>query len=208
MFGWDDAAMIGLSLLGPMLGGGGKQLDAGAINSKYMGMRPEGWLTTEDMQQSERFRSRGTASMAAAYGDERARAIGRAAATRKSSASVDRNQARLADMQAAKVADVGLGAEEQLYRTKMGREAEMNDRIKTAWGAELGAAGRNFSAGQERDASMWNSILELAPGVIDSFKAGSVKPTAARPSISARPDSGGVWGQTTSIRSRRTPGPM
>ena len=62
MFGWADAAMIGLSLLGPMLGGGGKQVDAGAINSKYMGMRPEGWLTTEDMQQAERFRSRGTAS--------------------------------------------------------------------------------------------------------------------------------------------------
>jgi hypothetical protein len=117
------------------------------------------------------------------------------------------------------VADIGAAAESQLYQTKMGREADSASRNRYAWGSELGAASQNFSAnqnnylsemgwargdeavGREQDASLWNSILEMAPGVIDSFKAGSVKPGAvATPSPSApssRYDAGGDWGQST-----------
>ena len=212
-----------IGAIGGALFGGGKKkqqnaarpsrpaaLDVTGINSRYSSLRPEGWLTGQDYAESERRRGRGTASVAASYGDERARAIGRAASTKKSSASVDRNQARLADSQAAQIADIGSAAEGQLYQTRMGREADSANRNRYAWGSELGAASQNFAAnqanyvsemgwargdealGREADAGMWNSILEAAPAVIDSFKKSTADSTTTATAAVAtpRPDTG------------------
>jgi hypothetical protein len=202
MFGWDDAAMIALPIITGAMAGKSKKLDVSGINNKFLNMRPEGWLNEQDFASAERFRNRGRATMAGAYGDERSRAIGRSASRRGGSGALDRNLARLTDMEASKAADINAGAEDQLYRTRMGREGMQNAKINQAWGSELGAARTNFDAGQAQDANFWNSILEAAPAVMDTFSKSRMPKIGAGSSSAggyptARPDSGSGWGQGT-----------
>lgn len=161
--GWIVPTLTAASLASRIFRKRGKKPNVGKINAKFMGMRPGGYLTPEDVQQAERLRASGTRSAErsgqltriALQRSLRARGVGGAAAAALETTVGDqvasgRERAfeRSADYEHGRFVD-NLGFERQ--------------KLFTAWGGELGAANREIAQREASDAEFWNSMLDAIP---------------------------------------------
>lgn len=144
--------------------------DPGAINAKWMNWRPEAYTTDADVAASERGMARTgeiagarfTAARAAAQNRMRARGLGMSPA-----AEYGQNEITRAEGDAA----LGIGRQgaDQLYRAGQSNLGFERQKGMTAWGAELGAAAKNFAGEQARQASFWNSMLPFVGNAVSWF---------------------------------------
>lgn len=157
------------------------------INDRFLGMRPGGYLSPEDIAQINQQRARGTASARRSGELGRESAYRQAAARHLSGASAaalltDAGQAEARGRESAV-----LGAND-LASSLFGQNRDFErEKIMKAWGGELSAAAGDAANSAAEEAGTWNSILGAIPAIADAWGGvptstiPSVVPTAAAP---------------------------
>lgn len=161
------AAMTAVSTLGALRKQ--KRPNVGRINSRYLAMRPEGYMTPGDEAMVERERARGVGSARrsgalardAASLQVRARGLSGASAA---SLITNANNTEAAGRESAYLAASGLA--DRLFTGNRDFERE---KMFKAWGGELGDAARGAELASQREAGTWNSILGAAPMIADMW---------------------------------------
>lgn len=159
------------------------------INDRYMGIRPEGYLTNADQGLIEATRARGTRAARATGALARAAAGTQARARGLSGASAaalltDAGQAEARGRESAFLAASDLGG--SLYGNNRDFERE---KLFKAWGSELGAAAGDAAQSAQQEAGLWNSIIGAAPIVASAWGGVPTAPAGVTPAAVAAPAS-------------------
>lgn len=155
-----------------------KRANIGAINNRYMAMRPEGYLTDADKMQVARTAAAGGAAAARGgelgRGNARQQAVARGLSGASAAALIGRaDQQEAANREAA--AGVAQGQELSLQGNNRDFERE---KMMTGWGNEVGNARFQNSQADAKESTFWNSVLESAPLIANAF-APTASPTGA-----------------------------
>ncbi len=162
--GWALAGKLALGAL-PMLFKG-KKPDHGRVIREFLGARPEGYLSGEDVAFGERERSRGSESIGQGLAEARAMAARRAAARGIVGPAAEQS---ISDIeQGGAVARTGLSRNisDLLARIREGNKGWERQKLTTAFGAQIGEQNRLAS----QQSTFWNSQLQNLPLL---FGAGS-----------------------------------
>lgn len=172
--GLGTVAKIATTALPFLMPHGASHINVGAINRKYMGMQPTGYLTPADYAEADRGLSRGMDVLGGRMRSAKARAITTAAQRGYLSSPASEYLGRSVDQQEA---DAALGLqnrrEDWLSGVRRGREGFEGSKIMTAWQNELGGALHNQAADQAERAGFWNSMIGMAGPAMDWFSQGS-----------------------------------
>lgn len=157
------AVTTAVSALGAIRSGKQKRPNIGRINSRYMAMRPEGYLTGADerMVAGERARGVGSARRSGALARDAATLQARARGLSGASAAsllTSAGNTEAAGRESAYLAASGLA--DRLYSGNRDFERE---KMFKGWGAELGDAQQQAELAAKRESGMWNSIIGTAP---------------------------------------------
>lgn len=186
------AAIAGGAALVNAFGGRGRRGAIGrsvrGINSRYLPMRAEGYTTANDIADAARLRESRAKSIGAfgsdALGQSRARFAARGA---YGSPALERSAARIGQQQGGMLENAALAGEGLISDRYAGREGFERDKILRAWGAEVGAAGGDFSREQAQQSAFWNSINEYA-GAVGPMLAGTPSPTVPTNALASAAD--------------------
>lgn len=141
----------------------------GEINNRYRGENPSGIVTAEDKAQAERTRAIGNRS-AARSAELGHQSVYRAAAARGlSGASAAALDSEVMAQEARDREANGLGAANQEYADYASSRGFGREKLMTAWGNDVGAAGVGAQQANAQNATMWNSILESIPGIASAW---------------------------------------
>lgn len=148
-----------------------KKVKVNKINEKYMGMRPGGELSFQDIEQAGRIRAGGTRSAARSAQLARtsmrrqviARGLGGASA-----AALDEGAGMIEAAGRERAFEDAAGYESARRIDNQNFERQ---KIMTAWGAELGDAARTAAREDARQSEFWNSVLEAGPLLESSIGA-------------------------------------
>ena len=139
----------------------------GAINSKYMGMSPAGYLSPEDLAFGGLQQSRGNEAVGAAAGQYRQRAF-RNLAARGISGPADAQVAADAGQSEA-LGRVGVARNvSDLLNSRFNRNQDFErEKMFKAWGLDAGQAVQNEALNRAGQSEFWNSQMEFLPRLLE-----------------------------------------
>lgn len=155
-----------------------------ALADRYLGMRPEGYVTAADKAASERTRSRLAGAAGEAAKGRRthsmrrlvARGLGGSPAAEAAMLKIDQDEA-LARQGA------GESAAAQEYDAYSGNRRYMQDMVGRAFGVEAGGIAQDQARDDARQATFYNSLLETAPFLAAYFGQSAAQPYGANSGI-------------------------
>lgn len=182
------AISTGASIYGALRASrGGRRVDVNRINSKYMGMRPEGYTSAADENQLRLQLATGTRQA------ERGGVLGNMAVDRQirsrklSGASAAALHTRIAQQTAMGRESAAEGVARTrygMYNNNLGFE---RNKMFKSWGAEIGQAQADNARLDSQNATMWNSIIESAPAIARMWRGNGVPQTSISPNPGVNP---------------------
>lgn len=176
-----------------------KPPDINAIIRRYLAARPGGYTTEEDRIAAELTRSRGTRA-AEEFGrhsrEQAARDLQRRGILMSPAATA--TTTRIGQVEAGGRERAAEAASAQLYDAFGANRAFEQNKLMSAFGSEIGKAQADQYRGDAREATFWNSILDVVGNVAPLFN-----PTAAQPAYTGT--SAATYDPTGGRPNRRDP---
>ena len=154
-----------------------------AINQRYMGMRPEGYISPEDQRFSDQLLNKGN-QLAGAQASEATRGLERRATPFGYSPGARERAIGLINQQkVGQLENAKFGADSALYGAFNSNKNFERQKMMTGWGAELGNARDVQSRRDLQNSTFWNSAMEYIPNALKLFGGGdmSAAPTDLGP---------------------------
>lgn len=156
-------------------GGGGKGLDWNSLSAYSDSLKPQGYLTPEDLGAAASTRGRLRRGVSASAGTLRADAMRRARQRGTgTSSAVEATLGRIGEGEAAGHERAGESAEEQLYNVRLGRERFGQQKALTILGGKIRDEGYVRQSRTLRQTAFLNSLLQLSRGTISALGNGGI----------------------------------
>jgi hypothetical protein len=171
----------GLALAPPLINaiaGKKKGPDVGAINRRFMGQRPGGYLGKEDVAFGEAQRKRGTESVGAMAGRARQLAARRLAGRGIAGPALEQSVADVNQEQMLGTVGVNRNVGDILYSMFNRNQDFEREKLFKAWGLEAGGALQNEQLNRMGQSEFWNSQMEFLPKLLEMGGLGQPKKAA------------------------------
>jgi hypothetical protein len=159
----------------PGLLGKKKKVNLGAINSKYMGMNPEGTLSPADLAFNESTRLRANQSVGAYAGRARQGAARRMAARGIVGPAAEQAQADVNQQTTEGIVGNSRNAADLLYSTRNRNQDFERQKLMKAWGLEAGDAMQRQQLQNATQSEFWNSQMQFLPQLLALGQKAPVK---------------------------------
>ena len=156
------------SFLPGIIGGlfGKKKPSIGSINSKYQGMRPEGYVSAQDRAFNESTRLRANQSVGAYAGRARQGAARRMAARGIVGPAAEQAQGDINQATTEGIVGNSRNAADLLYSTFNRNQDFERTKLMKAWGLEAGDAMQQQQLQQATQSEFWNSQMQFLPQLL------------------------------------------
>jgi hypothetical protein len=159
----------------PAILGKRKKINMGALNKKFMGMRPEGYVSAEDRAFNESTRLRANQSVGAYAGRARQAGARRMAARGIVGPAAEQAQADVNQQQTEGVVGNARNAADLLYSTFNRNQDFERTKLIKAWGLEAGDAMQQQQLQQATQSEFWNSQMQFLPQLLALGQKAPVK---------------------------------